>query len=558
MDLTLSNAALNGQLDEVIRTIPFLINPISSRVGDKERTALHCACMDGHYNVVNLLLAKGADVNMQDQDGNTPAHLCIKAQTDVKILALLLEHGTTISIVNNDRLNLLHLAAQCGRPAALALPLSKDPTAEYRHRRAGNGDTLVLCALTSNHRSLETIKLAGNAISIPECLASNEAGKTGLHLATKLNDVECMNYFLDKGNLNERTSNGSTALHLAFTDGDAESAKLLLCRGADIFITTNDGNTPLHLAALNHSSRIDAILLAEGMETTINQKNRNSCTAIHTVMNQLCYTSDTFHVMNKLLSIPVIDINATDGDDRTPLIKLAMSMGRYTSHESETYDLIKLLLNKDVDVDKRDKSGSTTLHHLCEREGTEMVASTIELLLVKGIDDLVRNKKGLLAVELMLRSIERCGESQVIGDFRRKTLGNLLKRIPDDKFNALYHGWTRPFVLALKYGAKALASELAPRTLDVDRSYAEYRSAFCPLDACCVYDCDFSIFETLASRSKDLSKKNVDGDTLLHLACLYNKGAILKYLLGQIVDVDVEDDTGSTALNLALEYGMWR
>lgn len=86
----------------VAKTIPFLINPISSRNGEEDRTALHCASMNGHYNIVRLLLEKGANVSVQDKEGNTLAHLCIKASGDLKILDLLLTNGTRISILDND------------------------------------------------------------------------------------------------------------------------------------------------------------------------------------------------------------------------------------------------------------------------------------------------------------------------------------------------------------------------------------------------------------------------------------------------------------------------
>lgn len=100
-----------------------------------------------------------------------------------------------------------------------------------------------------------------------------------------------------------------------------------------------------------------------------------------------------------------------------------------------------------------------------------------------------------------------------------------------------------------------MAEELAPRTLDVDVSYSEYTSAFCPLDVCYAYEYDFRIFEIFATRSKDLSKKNVAGNTLLYLVCSFNKGDILEYLLARKVDIEVEDSTGSIALELSMRYG---
>lgn len=168
----------------------------------------------------------------------------------------------------------------------------------------------------------------------------------------------------------------------------------------------------------------------------------------------------------------------------------------------------------------------------------------------------MQNKGGSLAVELMLQKLEFSNiQAEGLSNHQTRILGTLLKRIPDEKFNALNRGWTRPFVLALQYKAKTLAEELALQTSDVDLSYAEYTLGFCPLDACCVYECEFRMFVMLASRSKELSKKNDAGNTLLYLACFINKGDIFKYLLARKVNIEVENRDGSTPSNLSMLYG---
>ena len=267
--------------------------------------------MNGHYDVVCLLLTKGLNVNVQDKDGNTPDYLCIEAKADLKILESLIAHGAEISIVNHAGMNLLYLAAQSGRLDVLAFLLSKDSTSEYRNVRAKNGETLLLCALASEYKSLEKVKLVGDAISTSDCLVGNEYGETGLHLATKMGEAEQMKYFLDKGNLNEQTNDGSTALHLALANSNAEWAKLLLDRGADICITAHDGNTPLHLAVLN-CCVLDATLSMQGVETIINKRDEDGHTALHIVLNQKYFTSNTSEMMNTLLKVSTMDVNATE------------------------------------------------------------------------------------------------------------------------------------------------------------------------------------------------------------------------------------------------------
>lgn len=556
MDITLQDAASKGQLNVVSRTIPFLINSIDSRNGREGRTALHYACMNGHYNIVRVLLDKGAGVNVQDKDGDTPAHLSIKENVDNRVLEALIEQGAKISIVNAEQENLLHVAAQSSRPDILAFLLIKDPTCENRNKRTADGKSLLLCALASTLKSLQMIELAGSAIPISECLASNKNGETGLHLATKDDNLERMTYFLDKGNLNEKTNEGSTALHLAFADGTLETAKLLLSRKADMFLATDDGQTPLHLAAFRSPNRLATLLSIQGIETIVNKKDDSGCGAIHIVIRQTFFSSNTLQMMKKLLENPAVDWNLIDGDNMTPLIRLAIDMGTKVQYQREIHEAIELLLNKDVDLDKRDNDGSTALHRLCDTEITPLVASTIELLLEKGIDVRVRNKEGLLAVEILLLRIELSNkQTQGLSDHETQILRSLLRRVSDEHFNLLSRGRTRPLVLALQFRVNDVVEELTQRTTDVDVSYAESTYTFSPLEASCAYPCNFKIFEILASRSKDLSGRNAAGNTLLHLACSYNRGDVLEYLLARKVEVEIEDSTGSTPLCLSMRYG---
>ena len=550
------DAALEGQLDVVLRTIPFLGNAIDSRTDEEDRTALHLACMNGHYDIVRVLLTNGANSNAQDKDSNTPAHLCIKENCNIKVLEILFQHGIRMSVVNAKRENLLHLAAQSVQPDALAFLLTKDPQCKYRYMRPASGLSLLLCALASPLSSFEMLKMAHSAISISECLAGNKDGETGLHLATKMNDLERMKYFLDIDNLDKATTDGSTALHYAITDGYLDTVKFLLSRGADVSLAATDGKTPLHLAASSHPELLEAILAVKGIENAINLKDNYGWPAIHEVIRREYFTSTTLEMMESILKFSTVDLNITNGDNRTALTCLAIDMKRKTVNHDEIYKVIKLLVDKDVDMNKLDGDSATALHYLCEAELTALVASSIQLLLDQGIDVLVRNKKGLLAVEVLLsRPESRSGkQSWNLSDCESQIFGSLLRHVPDEQFNTLNGGSTQPLVLALQLKANTLIEELAQRTIDVDRSFADGVINISPLEASCTYSCEFKIFETLASRSKDLSKRNAAGNTLLHLACSHDRIDILEYLLAQKVELEIEDNTGSTALNLSMRF----
>ncbi|KAG7166874.1 Ankyrin-1-like 3, partial [Homarus americanus] len=77
-------------------------------------TALHLAARAGHRNIVELLLARGAQVNVLDDHGRTPLHLAAEAG-HTNIVKSLIECEADVNL--KDKINeasLLHLAAESG------------------------------------------------------------------------------------------------------------------------------------------------------------------------------------------------------------------------------------------------------------------------------------------------------------------------------------------------------------------------------------------------------------------------------------------------------------
>lgn len=64
------------------------------------RTALSLACMNGHEEVVRLLIDIGADFNLADYEGNTPLHYA-SAYNHLVIVQLLLERGCAHATKND-------------------------------------------------------------------------------------------------------------------------------------------------------------------------------------------------------------------------------------------------------------------------------------------------------------------------------------------------------------------------------------------------------------------------------------------------------------------------
>ena len=86
-------------LDAIARAIVHSVGPQATQVRDAQgRTPLHIAALRGNRRLANLLLHNGADVNAQDNDGNTPMHLIQDSQ---RMPNLLLTYGADWSIENH-------------------------------------------------------------------------------------------------------------------------------------------------------------------------------------------------------------------------------------------------------------------------------------------------------------------------------------------------------------------------------------------------------------------------------------------------------------------------
>jgi hypothetical protein len=71
-------------------------------------TALHYAAMDGQTGLITILLAAGADVDIQGNDSLTPIHYAAQ-RNNIQAVQLLIEAGANVNLKSNAGHNPLHL-----------------------------------------------------------------------------------------------------------------------------------------------------------------------------------------------------------------------------------------------------------------------------------------------------------------------------------------------------------------------------------------------------------------------------------------------------------------
>ncbi|XP_051900109.1 NF-kappa-B inhibitor beta-like isoform X2 [Pristis pectinata] len=171
---------------------------------DMKQTALHLAVILGRPELVKKLIAAGANLLLQEKDGNTALHLACKEMALACVQALLFHHSSDLSYSN-----LL------------------DPS-QFRQ----------------------------------QLHFYNYRGFTPLHVAVLLNDVQIVEYLLHfevDVNAKEKCA-GRTALHLGVEQQNRHVVKLLLNRGADVHAQMYNGCTPICLAVYMPDSGITQML----------------------------------------------------------------------------------------------------------------------------------------------------------------------------------------------------------------------------------------------------------------------------------------------------------
>jgi len=195
--------------------------------GDPEnhhRTALMAALMSKNPNitVVKLLLAKGSDIDDQDDMGLSPLMMAVVSEKP-EIVELLLERGASMVLLNK-----------------------KGETA------------LDLCLAKPNH----------NCLAILSSKAPKMSPEIRLLHAAQAGNVKDVLAILDEGkgvDVDAADSTGRTALMLSARAGHEETCKVLLSRGADVTLRDKEGLSAL-MWALQSNKKVCASLLARAVE----------------------------------------------------------------------------------------------------------------------------------------------------------------------------------------------------------------------------------------------------------------------------------------------------
>jgi len=187
---TVVEAAKRGDL-QAVKTI-LAQDPSKLNATDEDHyTPLHWACMRAHWDVVEYLIEKGADLNVIGGDGGAPLNWAAH-HDNVKIVKLMIAKGAKLNVQNQWGMTELHTAIWrgCIHVVEFLLDHSSDPAI-----KTNEGWTAMHYAFRSGHDNIiDLLKRRGVSLKVQD-----NSGRYPQHLYFKKpNPVELSPKELDE------------------------------------------------------------------------------------------------------------------------------------------------------------------------------------------------------------------------------------------------------------------------------------------------------------------------------------------------------------------------
>ncbi|XP_026208466.1 ankyrin-2b isoform X3 [Anabas testudineus] len=334
----------------------------------KGNTALHISSLAGQIEVVKILVKRGADINAQSQNGFTPLYMAAQ-ENHLDVVRYLLENGGNQSTATEDGFTPLAIALQQGHNQVVSILLENDTKGKVRlpalHIAARKDDTKSAALLLQNDHNADV---------------QSKSGFTPLHIAAHYGNVNVATLLLNRGAAVDFTArNGITPLHVASKRGNTNMVRLLLDRGSQIDAKTRDGLTPLHCAARSGHDTAVELLLERG--APLLARTKNGLSPLH-----MAAQGDHVECVKHLLQ------HKAPVDDVTLDYLTALHVAAHCGH----YRVTKLLLDKRANPNARALNGFTPLHIACKKNRVKVM----ELLVKYGASIQAITESGLTPIHV--------------------------------------------------------------------------------------------------------------------------------------------------------------
>jgi ankyrin repeat protein len=563
--ISLNEAAAKGGLN-LAKSLIAEGADVDYREDSTFKTPLMRAVLSGHEQMVELLIANGADINAGKA---SPLYYAV-LYGHKEIAEILITNGADWNT------ELLDLAVTNNHKDIVELFITKGADVTL-HAAVFIGDLAKVKSLIEEGADIDTKDAAGNT---PLCYAVREGNK---ELAEFL--------IANSADVNAESTAGETPLRLAIGAGHKDIIDLLLASGADINVKNSDGETPLNLAVRWGRKEIVELLLAKGADITFHAAaylgdltsvqrfvSNGADVNIKDVIKRtpLHYAVARGHkdIAEFLLSNGA-DINARDFKGQTPL-DIAMNQRR-----KDIVDLliakgatvpsihvaarvgdvagVKAFLGQDTDVNAKDNQGMTPLHLAAQGGQREVV----EFLLSKDADLNAKNNDGRTPIEVAMSQrgndvvkllIEKGADiptihlAAFVGSLEK--LRSFIKAGTD--INSKDENGQTPLLRALMGRHIDVVEFLIDNEADINTGD---KWGYMPL-VYALWNMDSDMVKLLLDKGADANAKDTpSGYTSLHWAIMMGNKELTEMILDAGADVNVKAKAGATPLDVAA-YGV--
>jgi len=466
-------------------------------------TPFHIATRKGNILLISSIhQCMNIDINAQDYANlNTALHLAAE-NDDLEAVAELVKVGADLNIQNKFGDTPLHIAARKKFSEIVQFLVQKGADPKILNY---NGHAPLPTPMKISHVKNPLIDSSDDGIEAQF--------KQMIELAGKPSKVESLKKYLKKlADIDCANEAGVTLLHAAVASQNSEAVEMILLKGANPNVKDLHGCTPLHYAAyLNNLALIKRLLEAKADP---NGKNHFGETPLLMAAGKLPNREP--ETLLSLVPKPAI-----------------------SSSDEDKLNIIKTLIENKADIDAVDLMDNNALHHAVYGENISIIHyffhEAMHLFWKK-------NRKGLLPVEEVIRSIRGLDIGAIIGEYS-------LKKLHDEFIKKTQNKLTLGNLLILAHEFeifKKLIKEAPDAATHADAGH--FRQTPLHIAAENGYDLVLTLY-TVGKIS--LIMKDANGNTPAHIAAANSQSDFIAKLIQGKADLRIANQDGRNCLHLA-------
>ena len=447
-----------------------------------EELPLHLAC--AHDSVELVKLVSDCEVNDKTCHKDTPLQIALKNRAPNVVRYLIEKKHCDILLRSSDLDNsdVLHVACMANVMKLVEYIIQQRPALLSTCNFEGRLPIHTACA----ESSLEIVKVVSGAQQVNS--KETETGDTPLHIACRRGNLQILSFLLKEKDCSVtiRNNYGQLPFHCACLQPTVAVAKMVMTDG----ITSDDsGDTPLHIAC--RSGALEIVQFLVSLKKYLSAVNKQGELPLHCA----CYQSSP-----EILKLVMTDINLVSTKGETAL---------HIAIRSKAFGIVDFLVkDTQCDLAVATEHGELPLHYACRYAPLETVRfisdhslCSLNTSTCRGDTPLhIACQRGSLDIVQYLADDLRCYTGLVNEDC------------------------LAPVHIAMKQGNTEITKYL------IEEKLCKLLIGDCQ-EALSLISKQLSVLYGICVNPTEQAMQVQCGDTLLHLACRFNKHDLVKCLL---------------------------